>query len=505
MPLPAGKLRQTEVFASLSLAMDLGLGQPLGHGLSTTLLAVGLAEELGCDRETVRSVHNVSLLRFLGCTADAAETAQLAGGDDIGFNGTMSPVVFGGTVEAVRSLGWAVGHGSRLPRKARLLAGALADPGAGARSLRTHCEVATMLARRLDVEPSVLTALGHAYERWDGKGPNGLEEAAVPLEIRIATVARDADMFRRRGEDVTAILSSRRGGAYDPAVVDALAAVEPVEDETWEAVLAAEPGPVAYVGDLSRLLTAMADFVDLKSPWTRGHSPRVADLARAAAVQARLSERAPELEAAGLVHDLGRIGIENGVWDKPGPLSAGEWEKVRMHPYLTHRILGRCQTLEPLGMLAASHHERLDGSGYHRSATDADLNEASRLLAAADSYAALTSPRPHRLALSPDEAADVLEEEAAAGRLDRRAVTCVLAAARGETRPSSAENPGGLTDREVEVLRLVAGGMTNRQAGVELFISPKTVGRHVENIYAKIGVTSRAAAAVFAMENRLLG
>ena len=209
------------------------------------------------------------------------------------------------------------------------------------------------------------------------------------------------------------------------------------------------------------------------------------------------------LRRASLVHDLGRVAIENGIWDKPGPLTTSEWERVRLHPYYTERILARCSPLAALVEPASSHHERVDGSGYHRSLAAEALSRADRILAAADAFAAMTAERPHRPALADGDAARALEAEA--GRmLDVDAVGSVLAAVGQRAPPPSREWPADLTDREVEVLRLISRGRSNREVAQQLFISPKTVGRHVENVYAKIGVSSRAAAAVFAMEHRLL-
>ncbi len=506
MTIPTQKLRLSELLASLSLATDLATGQPLGHGLSTTLIAVKIAEDMGLGPEEVRSVYQVSLLRFLGCTSDASETAWMVGGDEISFNAGMAPLVSGGPAEALRALLRTVGPGETPSRRARLLARTMSDPG-GARSLRAHCEVAAMLGRRLGVSHGVIDALSHAYERWDGKGfPEGLEGEAVPLEVRIATVADDAALFRRSGNDASTIFSARRGRAYDPAVVDAYHRIGPIAAETWEEVMESEPEPHTLVADLGLFLTAMADFVDLKSPWMRGHSRRVADITRTAALDFGLGDRqADALHAAGLMHDLGRVGVENGIWDKTGPLTVGEREKVMMHPYLTQRILSRCEALAPLGDLASTHHERLDGSGYHRQSSGDDLTLPSRILATADVLVALTSARPHRAALTLHEAGEVLKQEVEAGRLDPEAVSGVMTAAGGDMPPPERHNPADLTDREIEVLRLLAAGHTNRQVGEELYISPKTVGRHIENIYAKIGVSSRAAAAVFAMEHRLLG
>ncbi|CAN5832440.1 HD domain-containing protein [soil metagenome] len=502
------RLRLNELLATLSLATDLGTGQPLGHGLRSSLVAIALGRELGCGPDQLRSVQQVALLRFLGCTSDAGETAQMVGGDEITFNAVMAPAVSGSAGEALRAMTRAVGPGHPPRRRAGLLVGVLADPGGDRRIFSNHCEVAAMLATRLGLIAPVVQALAHAFERWDGKGhPEGLAAEEIPLEVRISTVARDVDLFIRRGDDVNAVLQHRRGKAYDPAVVDAyrwLGVSHPEAD--WDQVMEAEPAPFACVDDPDDALAVVADFADLKSRWTRGHSPRVAEIVGAAAQTWGLgADESRDLRRAALVHDVGRVGVENGVWDKPGQLSVDEWEKVTTHPYLTHRVLARCPALSPLGELASSHHERLDGSGYHRQASADQISSGARILAAADVLCALTSPRPHRPAFEKDAAIATLRAAVDAGTMDGDAVACVVSAAGGEFERRRTPNPGGLTDREVEVLVTLASGSTNREVAAQLFISPKTVGRHVENIYAKIGVSTRAGAAVFAMQHRLLG
>lgn len=506
-------LRLAELLGSVSLATDLGTGQPLGHALRTCALATALAEAMGCGSEEVRTVHQYALLRFLGCTSDAAESAAMVGGDERAFLAAMGPVVMGSSRELMGRFVRSVGAGQPPARRVRLVARAVAELRHGETSLPTHCEVAVMLAGRAGLAQPVVDALAHAYERWDGKGyPDGLELDAIPLAVRVAAVARDVDLAVRLGEDPCDWLRRRRGRAYDPSVVDAFEQIGPdvlsrIEDgDEWDVALAAEPDPVATVDRDGReaLLTALADFVDLKSPWLRGHSRTVARLAEEAGRHAGLDAGAREgLRQAGLVHDLGRVAVENGIWDKPGPLTTSEWERVRLHPYYTERVLSRCPALAPLVAAAASHHERIDGSGYHRSLGADALSREARILAAADVHAALTADRPHRRAFTADAAAAILEAEGGA-TLDAVAVACVLAAAGGRAARSRARWPADLTGREVEVLRLIARGETNRQVAARLVISPKTVGRHVENLYGKIGVSSRAAAALFAMEHGLL-
>ena len=507
MAFAEAKLPLTELLGSLSLATDLGTGQPQGHGLSTSLLAVEVARELGCDDAQIRHVQQVSLIRFLGCTSDSDDTARMSGGDDLSFMKRFAPAHMGTKGEAARAMIRAVGSGQSALQRGRLIGAALTHPASDAGGLAAHCEVGAMLARRLGLEAEVIGALEHAYERWDGTGdPAGLKGEEIPLETRIAVVARDADLFARRAEAVVEVLRERRGKAYDPRIVDIVTKLDISGREAdWGEVLAAEPEPRTMVQDIDHSLAVIADYVDLKSPWIRGHSRTVADLAhKAGGLLGLTDDQVRDLRRSALVHDLGRVGVENGVWDKPGPLATPEWEKVRLHPYLTERVLSRCTALAELGDIASSHHERSDGSGYHRRMTAEQLSKAGRVLAAADVMAALTADRPHRARFETSEAARMLEAEAGAGRLDREAVAAVMSAAEGRSRLARAVNPGGLTDREVEVLRLIARGNTNRVIGEELYISPKTVGRHVENIYVKIGVSTRAGAALYAMEQRLL-
>jgi len=207
------------------------------------------------------------------------------------------------------------------------------------------------------------------------------------------------------------------------------------------------------------------------------------------------------LRRAAHVHDLGRVAISAQIWQKTTPLTTDDRERIRLHPYYTERVLNRSPFLGSLASIATTHHERLDGGGYHRGLDAATLSGPARILAAADVYQAMTSPRPHREALTAPDASRALQDEARAGRLDAEAVGAVLAAA-GHERPRLAR-PAGLTEREVQVIGLLAHGLPTKQIARVLGISAKTADRHVQNSYAKIGVSSRAAAALFAMQHGL--
>ena len=207
---------------------------------------------------------------------------------------------------------------------------------------------------------------------------------------------------------------------------------------------------------------------------------------------------------AALVQDLGRAGVSSQIWGKPGRLSADDVERVRLHPYLSERILSRPGLLRPLAALAGAHHERQDGSGYHRGSRGAALGTETRVLAAADVFCALVQDRPHRPALSRPQAASVLADEVSAGRLDPWAAKAVAAVGGQPLGRLRDVWPDGLTDREVDVLRLACRGASRESVARRLGISAKTVSRHLEHSYLKIGVSTRAAAALYAVAHGLL-
>ncbi|MFZ0548524.1 MAG: HD domain-containing phosphohydrolase, partial [Candidatus Promineifilaceae bacterium] len=250
---------------------------------------------------------------------------------------------------------------------------------------------------------------------------------------------------------------------------------------------------------------AMADFVDIKTPFTIGHSNRVAALAADAAKRLGLPESdVTAVRRAGWLHDLGKTGVSAGIWMKAGPLTEKDWEWIRLHPYYTERILQRPFALSQLGEIAATHHEQLDGSGYYRGLTADSLTPAARILAAANAYQVKLEERPHRQALPPEEAAKEMQQKVRTGQLDSEAVHHVLAAAGHTPSRVRREMVAGLSQRQIEVLRLLAQGMTIKDVSNALVISPKTADNHIQHIYNKIGVSTRAGATLFAIENNLL-
>ncbi len=504
------------MLGALSLATDLANGNPLETALRTCLLAVELAGEAGGSEQQRSDAYDAAMLRYLGCTAYAPEEAAIFG-DDIATRQLYAPVDFGSPAELLSVTVQRLGQGERPLKRARLVAGALVGARRNYDAMaRSTCEVAVRLASRLGMGPGVTEALGQLYERWDGQGaPAGDAGEALCFVARVMHVACAAEIHHRLGgpEAARELVRRRSGTQFDPQVARAFDQCAPrllaklEAPSVWDAVLAAEPRPRPGQ-DASRLegvARAFADFVDLKSTYTLGHSSGVAALAEAAGKAARLDEAiCTALRHAGLLHDLGRVSVPTQLWEKPGPLSAAEWERVRLHPYYTERVLTRSPLLAPLAALAGAHHERLDGSGYHRNTPAALLDLPARILAAADCYHALTEARPYRPMRSPDEAARTLEAEVKARRLDGEASRAVLEAAGHAARRTRAAWPGGLSDREVEVLRRVAQGYTNKEVAQQLSISARTVQHHTLHIYDKLGVSTRSAAALFALENDLL-
>jgi HD-GYP domain-containing protein (c-di-GMP phosphodiesterase class II) len=381
--------------------------------------------------------------------------------------------------------------------------------------LVNHSLATDQLGKGLGLDNSVLRIMHHTFERWDGKGaPEGIGGEDVLLGARIITLADVVEVYHRAGgvDAAVAVARERSGSQFDPALVEAFCPAASDlfagvgEEPAWEMVMGLEPTSARRLSGagLESALEAVADFIDLKSPFTLGHSRGVADLAAAAARESQLPE--PEvtlLRQAGLVHDIGRLGVPNTIWDKRGPLTPPERERVQMHVYLTERTLSFSPALQPLAAIAALHHERLDGSGYSKGLTGDALGPAARLLAGADCYHALREPRPHRPARNPDEAAAVITDEVRAGRLDSRAVDAVLRAA-GHAPKRRQTWPAGLTTREVEVLRLLARGLSQREIAEQLVITRKTAGHHLQHIYAKIGVPNRARASLFAIKHGLV-
>ncbi|MBH0780704.1 HD domain-containing phosphohydrolase [Nocardia bovistercoris] len=506
-------LSRAELLAAISLAIDLGLGQPMEHMLRSSLIATRIAERMELEPRQRATVYYANLVGWIGCHADSHELAALFG-DDIAFRADTYTVDMVG-LPFLRLMMSHVGRGSPgWERAVRATAFLVTARSRVATLIQSHCGSAGVLSDRMGLDEQVGKALAHVFERWDGRGlPNGSRGDDIPVEIHIAHVSDVVEVQLRTGGLARAkdVVRSRAGGRFSPAVAavfdrDAAAIVDGLLDvDVWTAALARAPDRDRTLTpeESDELLGAMADFADLKSPFALGHSRGVAKLAGAAARHLGMpSAEITHLYRAGLVHGLGKLGVSNRIWEKKGPLTTAERERVRMYPDLTGRILRRVGGLESVVPLAMKHRERIDGSGFPRGIGGAELTAGDRLLAAADAYQRLLEPRSYRPPFDPSDAADRLREQAHAGRLDAESVAAVLAvvAPRASRRTPW---PAGLTDREVEILRLVAQGRSNKEIAAELFIAEKTARNHVERVYTKLGVNNRTQAGLAAIDRGL--
>jgi HD-GYP domain-containing protein (c-di-GMP phosphodiesterase class II) len=508
-------VRAAELVGALSLATDLGTGQPLEHALRTAVLAVRLGELAGASAEELADTYYVALLHASGCTSNSHEATQLFG-EDIVHRAAFFLIDPADPDQVLAFYRTHVGPGRPAEVRERMIEAALSNPTRARESFAAMCEVAQRFARWLELGSGIEAALEYVFARWDGKGlPREISGEALPLPARLLHVARDYSLFLTAAgeDDARAVLERRAGAAYDPRLAELAVhhfdgvCADLDDARMWEHALESEPFPQVSLSEdrIDAGFSAFAALTGLKSPWLREHSTGVADLAEAAAWRlGLLAETVAFLRRAALAADLGRVGVSNAIWEKPGPLGFGEWERVRLHPHFTERAFAQSQALAPIGVLAGSHHERLDGSGYHRGLRGSGLDKAARVLAAADCYVAMRQARPYRPALDAAAAETELRREVEEGRLDGEAVDAVLAAAGHRVAKRSRELPAGLTQRECEVLLALVLGHSNQAIADDLGISAKTVGHHVEHVYRKAGVRSRAAATVWAFEHDLV-
>ena len=510
-------LRLGELVATLALAQDNAFGQPLESQLRSCLLATWICEAAEFDEDVRETAYWVALLRYVGCTGHAHEVATVFG-DEIAIRAqtlvhdAANPAEVMRDVMAFATAGHSAEERDEIVRMIQETAREWA-----VHNFSSGCEVADMLVDRLHFGSDVREALRFTFERWNGNGyPAHAQGDAIPLAMRIVHLSHDMEAIGRLFSPDHAIEAARdrRDRTYDPALADLFVAHgrgwfdRLGETEPWDAVLALEPEPHRMLAgaELDDALTVVGDFIDLKSPYMGGHSRRCAELAAdAAGVLGLAEEDVTALRRAALVHDFGTTVVPNSIWDKPGPLTRAEFDRVELHPMLTEQMLRRSPGLSVLNTVACAHHEKCDGSGYHkRVPADAD-DLGACTLAATEIYVGLTTERADRPPMSAGDAATELRRLESAGALEPRASRAVLVAAgHGEPHGPSGKrptNPGGLTRREVDVLRLAAKGLTTRDIADRLYISPKTADHHIQHIYGKIDVSTRAAAALWAMQH----
>ncbi|HVY18858.1 MAG TPA: HD domain-containing phosphohydrolase [Bauldia sp.] len=505
-------IRRNEVIGVLSLATDFAIGQPLGYGLRSAVASVALARAMGLGADVQVEAFYHGLLRYCGCTAETDKLNALFG-DEIAIRKNFSAIDPADGPEFVRVLMQHIGPArSEHPPLQHGDENFMNVVGQTVAVFSAHCEVAKRIGARLGLPENVQRNLGQLYERWDAHGfPNHLAGEAIAPAVRVVLVVQDAlallDVMPM--ERVAQVITARSGGPYDPAVVAAFVPLlskllAPVsDDEAWSAAMAFDAAEDAVLSEeqIDVVSEVIADFIDLKSPLIAGHSRAVAALVDDAARVGRMSEAdRASMRRAALWHDIGYIAIGGTArFD----VAEGS-ERGRLHPYFAGRMVPRVPGLAAIGAMIAEHHERLDGSGFHRGVRGSDLSATGRLLAVAEAYQNLVEDRPFRVTLTPAQAATRLRDEVKRGALDGEAVGAVLEAAGQGKRGKKVPFVAGLTAREVDVLVRLARGSTTKEMGAELGLSPKTVDNHIQSIYGKLGVNTRGGATLFAMEHGLL-
>jgi putative nucleotidyltransferase with HDIG domain len=413
-------VRLSEVLAALSHALDITEGQPRGHAERTCLISMRIARQLGLDENTRSSLFHAALLKDAGCSSNAAKVAALYGTDDADAKRDRKVTNHLNPGESLRHLYRATAPGKGPIAKARHLKLLVEHGSAGSRGLtELRCERGAEVARSVGLSVEAETAIRHLDEHWDGRGyPHSLAGEDISLCGRIICLAQTAEVYWQDGgaSGACAVARDRRGTWFDPELVDALCAVED-DHRFWASldqprVATLEPEDRLLLADddgLDRIAHAFAGIVDAKTPFTARHSEGVADIAVSLAAALgfdALDQR--RIRRAGLLHDIGKLGVSNRILDKPGKLDAEEWAAVRRHPTWTLEILQRIPAFADLAEVAANHHEKLDGSGYGRGLTGDDLTLPARILVVADIAEALTADRPYRGTLPIEKVLEIM-------------------------------------------------------------------------------------------------
>ncbi|MEO7001084.1 MAG: HD domain-containing phosphohydrolase [Ktedonobacterales bacterium] len=524
---PPGYLRIADLLSALSLAADLAVGLPAEHAVRSCYLGMRIAERLQLSLDQQAGLYYAELLMDAGCTAWTSHFARYVMSDEILARREF--VYYTDAHNPIEVMGWlkeyvAAGQPAHV-RAEQLLNFALHGKESTREGFRNTCEVAGRFAERLGMPEVVQTALVSVFEQWDGSGPGGARGDAIPLISRIVYTTSFLEAFHHVGGRVAAIhlAEERRGKAFDPAVVDAFLSIageqalwEIIEQESvWAIVLAMEPpSPYRHIKEekLEQVALSFADFADLKSFYSSGHSRRVGDLAERMARHLRLPEaQISVIRRAGLMHDLGLVTVPSFILHKPhNQLTQVEWERLRLHPYHAERILARVPVLAPVVPLIAGHHERLDGQGYYRGLSGSQIPLGARIIAVADRYDELTHETPDEPAVDQEVALQRMTGEVGhalcpdAFRALAEEVDAVGSIPPSRRKHRSPDWPAGLTDREVEILRLLSKGLRQREIAERLTLSEHTVRRHLEHIYDKARVNTRVGAVLFAVEHDLL-
>ena len=434
-------LRLSEVLGALSRALDLADGQSLGHARRTCWIAMRIADELELDEEQRFALFYAVLLKDAGCSANASDVASLYRTDEHAAKRNVRLVDHTRPARAVGYIWRNVGSGWPGGRLFNATRASILAPRFAREMTEIRCERGADIAAMLGLPDVTQQSIRSLNEHWDGHGqPRRLAGQEIPLGSRIALLAETVEIFHReRGlPEAMAVARERSSRWFDPELVHAVESAAR-DHRFWDRL--ADEGAVRDLTGIAprdRLMTldeqaldgvarAFALVVDGKSPFTFRHSVRVSEIAGAVSKRMGLAPGSTQLLVrAGLLHDLGKLGVSSRVLDKPGALTDRERREIERHPELTGHILSEVPSFADLSAIAVAHHERLDGSGYHRGLTADALSVEARILCVADVFEALTADRPYRDPLEPDAALAELRHEAGA-RLDADVVE-VLAA-----------------------------------------------------------------------------
>ncbi|MFN4326398.1 MAG: HD-GYP domain-containing protein [Azonexus sp.] len=421
----SGRLQLSELISALSHALDITEGQPEGHCVRCCWIGMHIGRQIGLSDDALWNLYYTLLLKDLGCSSNAARICELYLTDDLAFKRDFKTV--GDSLPQV--LGFVLGHTGLKAPLAERFRSVLTIFRDGRRIadelIATRCHRGADIARQLRFPESVAAGIFSLDEHFNGQGrPDGLAGEAIPLFSRIALLAQVVDVFHTAGGRQAALgeVRGRAGTWFDPALVAAFEAVA-VADDFWAklsdpavmtAVLALEPAAhVVELDDdyLDDIAAAFGQVVDSKSPYTSGHSARVALYTDLIAETLGLSsERRRWLKRGALLHDVGKLGVSNSVLDKPGKLDADEWAAVQAHAAYTEAILIRISAFAELAVVAAAHHERLDGKGYPRGLTAEAISLETRIITTADIFDAITAERPYRGAIPIPKTLEMMAE-----------------------------------------------------------------------------------------------
>ena len=420
-------VRLSEVLSALSFVLDMVEGQPEGHVLRSCFIGMTIAERLQLSEEQSSALFYALLLKDAGCSSNASRVTTLFGADDFGVKKNFKTVNWSRVPQALRYVARTVSPDAAVwTRAQRFFAVGLEGPKAARELVQIRCERGAEISRQMGFPEETAAAIRNLDEHWNGAGhPDGLRGEEIPLLARICSLAQTVEVFYTEFGPARAeeIARARRKEWFEPALVDIFLA-EARAGRLWESL--GEPDlarSVSLMEPADRVLVATSEWLDLtahafariidaKSPFTYRHSEGVARTA------AKMTEHmglpasvVHDQTRAGLLHDIGKLAISNRILDKPGPLTDAEFAKVKQHPRLTYEVLTRVAPFQSIAEVAASHHEKLDGTGYHRGVTAKDLDLPSRILAVADIFDALSQERPYRPAMPTEKVLTILKKE----------------------------------------------------------------------------------------------